>query len=82
MQLVSLKEMPLDVRINVLRQLGYSIDEHNFVIDASGNPVIDKYIDKKVDISNMLILPGSTVILDDNPLSLTAYLEEYDIDAI
>ena len=41
------------------------------------NKIIDKYIEEPVRLDNMIIFPGSTIILDDNPLSIISYLEEY-----
>ena len=38
---------------------------------------MDKYIDQPVKINNMVILEGSTLILDNNPLSIASYLEEH-----
>lgn len=78
MELISLKELPLGTRKAILTELGFSVDSKTLhIIDSNGNKVIDKYIEKAVTVDNMLILPGSTIILDDNPLSLTMYLEEF-----
>ncbi len=77
MELISLKEMPLEVKIEIVKGLGFEVDGQFFITDLNGKRIEDKYINTPVNISNMLILPGSTVLLDDNPLSLTAYLEEY-----
>lgn len=78
MELISLKELPLETRKAILTELGFSVDSKTLhIIDSNGNKVIDKYIEKAVTVDNMLILPGSTIILDDNPLSLTMYLEEF-----
>ena len=37
----------------------------------------EKFKECNVKIDNMVILPGSTIILDDNELSISKYLEEY-----
>jgi len=37
----------------------------------------ETYIEKEIKIDHMLIMPGSTIILDDNELSLSLYLEEF-----
>lgn len=76
MELVSLKELSTNTKIHLLNELGYDSDGE-FVIDAKGKKVIDKYLDVPVRISNMVILPGSEVILDDNELSISSYIEEY-----
>ena len=46
------------------------------VYDAEGNKVLDKYIEIPVKLDNMAIFPGSTIILDNNELSISLYLEE------
>ena len=76
MELVSLSEAPSEIKIQLLNALGYGSDGV-FVLDSEGNKVIDKYAEIEVKISNMLIFPGSTIILDNNPLSVAAYLEEH-----
>jgi len=75
-QIISLKGMSNDHKILLLKELGFSSDG-TYVLDKDGQKVYDKYISEPVRISNMAILPGSTVILDDNPLSIALYLEEY-----
>jgi hypothetical protein len=74
MQLFSLKEMPSVAKVLLLKELSYGTDGE-FVLDASGKKVLDKYIEFRVD--NMVILPDSEIILDDNELSIYSYLEEY-----
>ncbi|MCH8914745.1 MAG: hypothetical protein IIA82_02695, partial [Thaumarchaeota archaeon] len=64
----SIKDLPRDVKIALLKELGYGSD-NVFVLDPSTNEkVIDKYIDEPVRIDNMFLYPGSTIILDNNPL--------------
>ena len=77
MELVSLKTLPIASKIELLKELGYTSDG-KYVLDSNGSRVQDKYIGVEVAIENMLILPGSTLILDNNPLSIAAYLEEYE----
>ena len=76
MELVSLKNVSKESKILLLKQLGYDSDGI-FVLDPEGNKVTDRYINEVVKISNMVIFPGSTIILDDNPLSIASYIEEY-----
>jgi len=63
----------------LLEELGFSSDG-TYVLDSDKKIHYDKYINQPVKISNMAILPGSTIIIDDNPLSIASYLEEHDID--
>lgn len=76
MELISLKKVSKESKINLLKELGYSSDGE-FVLDLEGNKVNDRYLEIPIKIDNMVILPGSTIILDDNELSLSKYLEEF-----
>jgi len=76
MQLISLKDIPLEAKTLLLKELGYGTDGE-FVLDNSGKKVLDKYVDIPVRVENMVILPGSEIILDDNELSISSYIEEY-----
>jgi len=76
-QIISLKNVSVNSKILLLEELGFSSDGI-YVLNSSGERVYDKYIDEPVKISNMAIFP-MTVILDDNPLSIVSYLEEYKI---
>jgi hypothetical protein len=75
-ELVSLKDMSVKEKVMLLKALNFSSDGV-YVLNNKGERVYDKYIEVPVKISNMAILPGSTIILDDNPLSIASYLEEY-----
>jgi hypothetical protein len=74
-ELIQLKNVDYDSKILLLKELGYSSDGKN-IYYKNGKKVVDKYIEQPVQIDNMLILPGSTIILDDNPLSIALYMEE------
>lgn len=76
MEFISLKGLPKDVKLAILRELGYDSDG-TFILDKVGKKVVDPYIQEPVKIDSMLILPGSEVILDNNPLSVTSYFEEH-----
>jgi len=74
-KLISIKDMPTDLKIILLRELGYDSDG-TFVLDKNGEKRLDKYIEEPVRIDNMAIFPGSEIILDNNPLSISSYLED------
>lgn len=76
MELLSLKDFSQEAKSFLLTELGYKSDGV-FVLNLDGTKVIDKYIEEPVKISNMILLPGSTVVLDNNPLSIASYIEEY-----
>ncbi|MCD6274498.1 MAG: hypothetical protein J7J15_00515 [Candidatus Aenigmarchaeota archaeon] len=76
MEFISLKNVSLKSKICLLEGLGFKTDGE-FVLDKNGNKVLDKYLEIPIKIDNMVILPGSTIILDDNEFSLSKYIEEY-----
>ena len=71
-----LSSLTREEKIALLRVLDYDSDGQ-FVLSKDGEFVVDEYIDQPVKIDNMLILEGSTLIIDNNPLSIAAYLEEH-----
>lgn len=72
----SLRNIPIESKIKLLKVLGYDSDGI-FVLDKDGNKVKDRYVDIDVELSRMLIFPGSIIVLDNNPLSIASYLEEF-----
>ena len=76
MELISLKQISSESKIQLLKELGYCSDGE-YVLDSKGSKVLDRYIEIPVKVNNMAIFPGSTIILDNNELSLSLYLEEF-----
>ncbi len=76
MELISLKNISIQSKTLLLKQLGYNSDGE-FIYDSENKKVIDRYIDIPVRVNNMVILPGSSIILDDNELSISSYIEEF-----
>ena len=76
MELISLKNVSVNSKVFLLEKLGYKSDGE-FVLNLDGKKVIDKYLEIPVKLNNMVILPGSTLILDDNELSISSYIEEF-----
>lgn len=76
MELISLDTFSKQSKIKLLNELGYDSDGI-YVLDNQGERVKDKYLDAEVTVDNMIILPGSTIILDNNELSIASYLEEF-----
>ena len=79
MELVSLKQISLNSKVLLLRQLGYNSDGE-FVLDLEGKKLLDRYIEIPIKVNNMVILPGSSIVLDDNEVSIASYLEEFGED--
>jgi len=76
-ELISLRDVSKELKIMLLKELGFDSDG-TFVLRDSGEKVLDKYINEPIMIDNMAILPfGSITILDNNPLSISSFLEEY-----
>lgn len=75
-ELVSLADVPKELRTMLLRELGFDSDG-TFVLDDKGEKHLDKYTNEPIKTDNMAILPGSTIILANNPLSISSFLEEY-----
>lgn len=75
-EILSIKDMPENCKILLLRELGLDSDG-TFVMDKEGNKVLDRYTEEPVRMDNMAIFPGSTIILDNNPLSISSFLEEF-----
>ena len=75
MDLVSLKDVGKPTKIALLKKLGYETDGR--LVLKEGKPVVDPYVEERVTLENMLILPGSTVVITDNEVSIAAYFEEH-----
>lgn len=76
MDLISLKEVSVNSKVELLKELGYDSDG-NFVLDNKGNKVLDRYLDIPIEINNMVIFPGSIIVLDNNEFSISKYIEEF-----
>ena len=74
---ISLKTFTKEEKILLLKELGFDSDGKH-VLDDKGKKITDKYVGIDVEIENMVILGGSTIILDDNEYSLMRYMEEYE----
>ncbi len=76
MELISPKDVDKEVLIAFLETLGYKV-EGGSIYDDHGEEVIDPFIDEPVTLENVFIAKGSTIILDNNPISLAGYFQEY-----
>ena len=61
----------------LLKALGYGIDNQGFITDENSNRVLCKYTGVEVPFINASILPGSTIIINTSPYTISKYLEEY-----
>ncbi len=76
METISLKQVDSESKIALLKELGFASDGE-YVLNLDGTKLLDRYLEIPVKVENMVILPGSVVILDDNVLSLSHYMEEF-----
>ena len=78
MEQISLKELPKEAKILLLKELGLGVDDRQvYVVGSDRQQVKDRYTGKPIRLDNMVILPGSTIVLDDNAVSLTKYMDEF-----
>ena len=75
-RLVPIRNAPREFKEALVREMGYRIDGKQILL-PNGDKYIDPYANVPVSIDNMIILPGSTIILDDNALSIAAYIDEH-----
>lgn len=67
--------MPRKFKIILLKELGY--DSDGTFVFKKGKQCLDTYTEDPIRIDNMFIFPGSTIILDNNPLSIASFFEDY-----
>ncbi len=77
LELIAIKNAPKEFKVALLKELGYEVDKDAIHVIQDGKPVVDKYVHKEVRVGNVAIMPGSTIVLDDNPVSIASYFEEY-----
>jgi hypothetical protein len=76
----SLNDLTRDQQIALLKEFSYN-EKDGYVVGKDGRtPIKDKYTDKEVKFDNMIIVPGSALVLDDNPFSIASYMEEYGVE--
>jgi len=75
---VSLRDLTYEDKVILLKEL--DLDTDGTYVLKEGDKVADKYLGVPVKLNNMLIFPGSTIVLDDNEMSIAMYLQEYGND--
>lgn len=77
MQVAEWDEIPEEVRLALLEELGYQVEDG--IVLEDGEPKQDPYVDKELTLENLAMLPGNSqpVLLDNNPVSLAYYMEDY-----
>jgi hypothetical protein len=78
MEAVSIKDAPVDFKLALLRELGLELDADGVHIKGpDGKWIVDEYVDQPVRFDNMILLPGSVVVLDENPVTIHSYMEDH-----
>lgn len=68
-------------RTQVLEKLGYFVDDEGFIINKkTKKEVICKYSEEKVHINTAAILPGSALVINVTPLTMSRYFVDHDED--
>lgn len=77
MEVAEWGEIPKEIQLALLDKLGYRVEEG--VVHEEGEPKRDPYVDKELTLDNLAILPGHSppVLLDNNPVSIACYIEDY-----
>lgn len=76
MEVVRIQDLTRKERILLLKELGYDTDSTGKVI-KDGAPWLDPFLEEQPTVENMCIVPGSALVLVDNPVSLDGYFEKY-----
>lgn len=76
MKLISIRKAPKEFKVALVEAMGYKVEDGRIIL-VNGEDYLDPYCDTPVKIDNMIVVPGSTLILDDNPLSIAAYDEDH-----
>lgn len=79
MEIILWKNIPPEVRLLLLEELGgFSANDDGKIVNRDGVVQKDPYTDEELRMDNLCVMPGSPpVLIDNNPLSLTSYFEEY-----
>lgn len=75
METLSLRSLDRETKVALLRELGY--DSDGVWVLKDGARYADPYVAEPVPLANMLIFPGSAIVLDNNPVSIASYFEEF-----
>ncbi len=76
---ISLLQTSVETRLKVLKKLGFTIDNEGYVIDSKTQEILKcVYGDDSVHIESAAILPGSTLIINANLLTMSQYFLEHE----
>ena len=62
----------------ILDSLGYSLSDEGIVIDTTGDPKICPFTGEELNLHDLAIVPGSTILINANPNAISSYLTYLD----
>lgn len=69
--------LPSNARRVLLKALGYEVKRGYIIHSDTKERIICKYSKKPILFENASIMPGSTIIINSDPLSISQYIGEY-----
>lgn len=60
--------------------LGYSVDSQGIIIDEKQEKVICPFTKTPVELKNSSLMPGSLIIMNTTPVTLSEYFYQYPDD--
>jgi len=73
-EVLSLSEKDLKLLLEIL---GYKISENKNILDSEGNEVVCPFTKDKIQLDNLSIMPGSIVLMNTTPVTLSEYFYQY-----
>lgn len=71
------KNLPRHIKKLYLELLGYSIDDEDFITDEKKKRVKCEYSLEYIQLKTASILPGSTIIINTSPYTLSSYISDH-----
>lgn len=72
--------LPLEEKKVLLEILGYKISEEGTILKANNEKVICPFTKKAVKIETASLMPGSLIIMNTTPVTLSEYFYQYPDD--
>lgn len=72
--------LPLEEKKVLLDILGYKISEEGTILKANNEEVICPFTKKAVKIETASLMPGSLIIMNTTPVTLSEYFYQYPDD--
>lgn len=76
-EILELNSLRREDRVALMGELGYRV-RGDLMYLPDGQPAVDRYTGEQLRLSNTAIVPGSVILIDNNPVSLAAYIAEQE----